>query len=150
MKTDLTVAGYIFCDNKLLLIKHKKLGLWLPVGGHIEKDETPDESLIREAKEEVGLDIHLLKSFTIHHSAQELEQLAIPFYTNLHNVGNHNHYCSFYLCESLHPHYNINKDEVLAASWFSRENLDLRGPILEGELHILAFKRYGEMKHAMD
>lgn len=150
MKTDLTVAGYIFCDHKLLLIKHKKLGLWLPVGGHIEKDETPDQALIREAREKVGLDIHLLKNFNIHHGSQELEQLAIPFYTNLHNIGNHNHYCLFYLCESPHPHDFINKDEILAASWFSQGDFALKPYLFEGDLSLFAFKKYEEMKHAMD
>ena len=43
MKTDLTVAGYILNNNKTLLIYHKKIGLWLPVGGHIEENETPVE-----------------------------------------------------------------------------------------------------------
>ncbi|MCR4280214.1 MAG: hypothetical protein NUV82_02175 [Candidatus Komeilibacteria bacterium] len=41
MKTDLVVAGYIFHQNKVLLVHHTKLGLWLPVGGHIDANETP-------------------------------------------------------------------------------------------------------------
>jgi uncharacterized cupin superfamily protein len=31
MKTDLVVAGYIIHQNKVLLIHHRKLDLWLPV-----------------------------------------------------------------------------------------------------------------------
>ena len=59
MKTDLVVAGYIFSKDKVLLIHHKKLDLWLPVGGHIEKNETPDEALLREIKEEIGIDVRI-------------------------------------------------------------------------------------------
>lgn len=35
-------------------------GKWIGVGGHFEKDESPDECLLREVKEETGL---TLKSF---------------------------------------------------------------------------------------
>ena len=54
MKTDLVVGGYIFHNNKLLLIHHNKLDLWLPVGGHIDPNEIPDDAIKREAQEEVG------------------------------------------------------------------------------------------------
>ena len=52
-KIDLTVGGYIFNNNKVLLILHNKLNLWLPLGGHIDANETPDFALQREVKEEV-------------------------------------------------------------------------------------------------
>ena len=59
MRLDFVVAGYIFHKKKVLLIHHRKLDLWLPVGGHIEKDETPDDALRREIKEETNLDIEI-------------------------------------------------------------------------------------------
>lgn len=59
MKTDLVVAGYIFDKNKVLLIHHKKSDLWLPVWGQIEINETPDDGLIREIKEEVGIEVEI-------------------------------------------------------------------------------------------
>ena len=33
---------------------------WLPLGGHIELDEDPEQAALREAKEESGLDVELL------------------------------------------------------------------------------------------
>lgn len=39
----------------VLLIEHKRLGLWLPVGGEIEGSETPLEAAAREVREETGL-----------------------------------------------------------------------------------------------
>ena len=51
-KIDLVVTGYIFDENgRQLLIHHNKLNMWLPPGGHIEANETPDEALVREIKE---------------------------------------------------------------------------------------------------
>lgn len=47
--------------QKILLLFHKKLKRWLQPGGHIEKFENPIEALIREVKEETGIDIDFLK-----------------------------------------------------------------------------------------
>ncbi len=39
----------------VLLIRHKRLGTWLPVGGEVEPGETPLEAAHRELLEETGL-----------------------------------------------------------------------------------------------
>ena len=59
-KIDFTVAIFIVYDAKILLIHHRKLDKWLPLGGHIELDEDPEQAALREAKEESGLDVELL------------------------------------------------------------------------------------------
>src|SRR3989344_4844314 len=101
MKTDLTVAGCVIHNGKALLIKHKKLGLWLFPGGHIEKDETPDDAVLREIREEVSVSVRLVqKEHALAHG--EIKALATPFYVNLHSVGDHNHVGFYYLCAILH------------------------------------------------
>jgi 8-oxo-dGTP diphosphatase len=47
----------IFARNagRILLIKHKRLGTWLPAGGEIDPGETPLEAAKRELTEETGL-----------------------------------------------------------------------------------------------
>lgn len=50
-----SVAIFARYGGKILLIKHKRLGTWLPVGGEIEPGETPLEAARRELFEETGL-----------------------------------------------------------------------------------------------
>lgn len=39
-------------NEKILLVDHKKAELWLPSGGHVEIDEDPTDTVIRECMEE--------------------------------------------------------------------------------------------------
>jgi 8-oxo-dGTP pyrophosphatase MutT (NUDIX family) len=41
---------------------NKKLNMWLQPGGHIENDELPHETAIRECKEETGIDVKIVNS----------------------------------------------------------------------------------------
>jgi 8-oxo-dGTP pyrophosphatase MutT (NUDIX family) len=59
-KIDFTVAIFVVHDRKVLLIHHRKLDKWLPLGGHIELDEDPEHAALRETREESGLEVELL------------------------------------------------------------------------------------------
>lgn len=50
-----SVAVYARHRGRVLLIKHKRLGTWLPVGGEMEPGETPLDAAARELREETGL-----------------------------------------------------------------------------------------------
>jgi 8-oxo-dGTP pyrophosphatase MutT (NUDIX family) len=41
-KIDFTVAIFVVHQGKVLVIHHRKLDKWLPLGGHIELDEDPE------------------------------------------------------------------------------------------------------------
>ena len=43
-----TVAVFVVWEGKVLLHLHRKLGMWLPSGGHVERDEIPDNAAVRE------------------------------------------------------------------------------------------------------
>jgi 8-oxo-dGTP diphosphatase len=51
-----SVAVFARHDGRCLLVHHKRLGTWLPVGGEIEAGETPLEAARRELFEETGLE----------------------------------------------------------------------------------------------
>ncbi|MEF8886244.1 MAG: NUDIX hydrolase [Haloarculaceae archaeon] len=51
---------YVVNDGATALHRHDKLGMWLPPGGHIDRDETPHGAARREVREELGLDIDLV------------------------------------------------------------------------------------------
>ncbi len=123
MKTDLVVAGYIFHDNKVLLIHHKKLKLWLPVGGHIDENETPDDALLREIKEETGLDVEIINQSNLGIAGNTIRNLALPFHVNVHSVGDHNHCCFFYVCKTKNSQMIKLNKEINNYKWFSREDL---------------------------
>ncbi|MDB4977879.1 MAG: (di)nucleoside polyphosphate hydrolase [Candidatus Peribacteria bacterium] len=45
--------------KRVLLLWHKRLGRWMPPGGHVDANELPEDAARRECKEETGLDIEL-------------------------------------------------------------------------------------------
>jgi len=62
MDRHFTVSIFIVHKDKVLLHSHKKAKKILPLGGHIEVNELPEEACIREAHEESGLEICLYNS----------------------------------------------------------------------------------------
>lgn len=51
---------YVVNDGATLLHEHEKLGMWLPPGGHVDRDELPHETAERETYEETGLEVDLV------------------------------------------------------------------------------------------
>jgi len=55
-----TVAVFVVHGGRVLLHWHRKLEMWLPPGGHIERDELPDDASVREVFEETGVRVELV------------------------------------------------------------------------------------------
>jgi len=67
MKSNLTTLCYIEKDKAYLMLhrtkKEKDINKdkWIGIGGHFEQNESPEECLLREVREETGLTLHSWK-----------------------------------------------------------------------------------------
>lgn len=64
----ITASVFISFDNKVLLVKRSDSetfapGHWELPGGHVNFGETTTDALVREAKEETGLDVKVKNAF---------------------------------------------------------------------------------------
>ena len=55
MRRAFSVAVYARRGDQVLIIEHRRLATWLPIGGELEAGETPLEAAQRELREETGL-----------------------------------------------------------------------------------------------
>jgi 8-oxo-dGTP pyrophosphatase MutT (NUDIX family) len=53
--THVTASGIVVGRRGTVLHRHKRLGIWMQPGGHIDPGEEPEEAALREATEELGL-----------------------------------------------------------------------------------------------
>jgi 8-oxo-dGTP pyrophosphatase MutT (NUDIX family) len=57
----IAVAGVVVRDGKLLLVQDTH-GFWAGVGGWIEEGESPDEAIVREFREELGVEAEVVRT----------------------------------------------------------------------------------------
>ena len=57
-----TASAVVIANNHILLVHHRRIGSWLPPGGHIEPDELPHQCAERETLEETGVAVCVITS----------------------------------------------------------------------------------------
>jgi len=120
-KIDFTVEVLIVFNKRVLLRKHDKYKKWLGVGGHIELNEDPVQAAIREAKEEVGLDVEIIgnaKEFNI----PDYQELIPPKFLNRHKINETHEHVSLRLSDK-----EVSED----CRWFSKEEIEKSSEIQE-------------------
>ena len=121
---EFTATVYIFHENKVLLHKHKKVGKWLPPGGHVEPNETPPEAAKREVFEETGLEISFIEQEHLKISAYNAKSFERPFLCLLEqipknkNYPEHEHMDMIYLARPVQL-----KEDLIEFQWFGYEEL---------------------------
>lgn len=124
-KIDFTVSIFIVKDQKVLFIFHKQLNRWLPIGGHIELDEDPEEAAIREAKEESGLEVELVGRRPPIQSEKGFIPLLQPEYMDIHLIKEpHWHIGMVYFARVKSGEVKLNVEEHRDIQWLGEKNLE--------------------------
>jgi len=111
---------FVVRNGKVLLTWNKKCNIWVPIGGHIEPNELPCDSVVREAKEESGLDIALVSL-----NKRKTANIAQPVQINLDHVReDHKHINLMYFATVKGGRMMEKSDEGTALKWFSGEELE--------------------------
>lgn len=90
-KICLTASGALVHDHKILLVKHKKLGIWLCPGGHVEADEALHQAAEREFWEETGLKVEAVSALPVLAASPEFTHLPVPYRCSWHWVCHENY-----------------------------------------------------------
>jgi ADP-ribose pyrophosphatase YjhB (NUDIX family) len=120
---DFTVSVFVVYERKVLLVDHKQLGKWLPVGGHIEPGEDPEQAAYREAAEECGLDIELAGAKPPG-EFPGTKLLVAPAYLDVHDIsGEHRHLGMIYFARSRGAEVRLAAEEHNDIRWFTGDEL---------------------------
>lgn len=99
----LTAAGFLVHHGKVLLVRHKKLNIWLAPGGHIEEGELPHEATEREVFEETGVKVQVVNVYETINSTNN-QYLPTPILVNLHWVSKETYETRLKSSDPTKPH----------------------------------------------
>ena len=120
---DFTIVVFIVHKDKVLLIHHKELDKWLPIGGHIELDEDPEQALYREIEEECGLKVTIIGEKPNIKSTNR-KYLITPKYLDIHDINStHKHIAFVYFGKSDSDKVKLADLEHNEIKWFDENEL---------------------------
>jgi 8-oxo-dGTP pyrophosphatase MutT (NUDIX family) len=135
-----TASAFVLNPHReVLLVHHRKLGVWLYPGGHIEFGETPDDAALREVAEETGIHPDLIgeRDETLTDAHAGATALHRPYRVLCEFINDridpHYHLDLIYLCATT-ARRCPERREVASAGFFNREQ--------SADLHMIPnFKR---------
>ncbi|HLT57873.1 MAG: NUDIX hydrolase [Limnochordales bacterium] len=126
---DFAVATFVVHQGRVLLLYHKRLGMWLPPGGHIEPNELPDEAAVREVYEETGVRVELVGERAL--PVDYPRQLVRPQGVQVERIGpGHEHIDLVYFARPVGPVAVRANAEVSHVGWYGPAEL-ARLPLTE-------------------
>jgi 8-oxo-dGTP pyrophosphatase MutT (NUDIX family) len=127
-KIDFTVAVFIVQEDKVLLVHHRKLNKWLPVGGHIELEEDPEMAALREAQEETGFEVELVGDRPPT-TEPGTRALIAPRFLDIHRITEtHEHIGMIYWARPKSGTLTLAAGEHHNIRWASSDELDRLEP----------------------
>ncbi|MBI2020547.1 NUDIX domain-containing protein [Candidatus Daviesbacteria bacterium] len=153
MEKHFTSTVYILCKIKgvvkMLLHKHKKLNIWIGVGGHVESWENPYEAALREAKEETGVKVKILISPTKIKPTYQVTEVPLPFMIKEEKIPQYKRVASHYHIDftyfgTMEEPNQVSMNEEFG--WFSQK--DIAKLLLEDDVRVVVlagFKNYARL-----
>lgn len=130
------VSYFVLYDEAkdvIMLIDHVKAGLWLPTGGHVDVNENPMDTVIREAREE----LQVKATFSHIFGDQPLFITA----TQTRGYGEHTDVSLWYVIEADSAiTLEFDRREINGYKWISLEDV-LKTPLQELDPHMHRFSR---------
>ncbi len=145
---DYAVETFIVYKDKVLLRKHDKYKMWMSIGGHIELEEDPNEAAVREAKEEVNLDIKLADDLLPPIAPTETyRDLIPPKFLNRNKISpNHDHVTLVYFATTESDQIRQNDTEVSDdIHWYTKEELDSPNCEVQSDVKFYALQALKEL-----
>lgn len=129
-KIDYAVAVFVVRHERVLLVHHRQLDMWLPVGGHVELDEDPEQAALREVREESGLEVELIGERPPV-SFPGTRALIAPRFMDIHQISQtHQHIGLMYLARVVRGDIRCATAEHHAIRWCSAKELESLTPPL--------------------
>lgn len=127
-----TATTYVVQAGATVLHRHPGLDMWLPPGGHVDRDELPHETALRETREETGLDVELVAERDDIES-ETVEPLPKPRHVQLADVNvfdeavGHQHVDLVYYARADGRTLDPGPGEAAPEDWewFTRDQLDV-------------------------
>lgn len=107
-------------EDRVLLVHHNKVGLWLYPGGHIDPNEDPAQAAVREVAEETGIQATVLGEPAFTHPAvasHAAPWAVIEMDVTDSKIGAHRHIDFVYVCRASGGDLAAQLEEVANARW---------------------------------
>ncbi len=129
-RIDFTVAIFVVRQGKVLIIHHRQLNKWLPLGGHIELDEDPEFAALREAREESGLEVELMGERPPT-TGPGTRALIAPRFLDIHRITEtHEHIGLIYWARPKSGAIQLAPAEHHEIRWCSPDELETLNPAM--------------------
>ncbi|HEY5910388.1 MAG TPA: NUDIX domain-containing protein [Verrucomicrobiae bacterium] len=149
-KIDFAVAIFVVHAHRVLLVHHRALNHWLPVGGHIELDEDPETAALREVKEESGLEVELLGERPPT-TGPGTRALLAPRFLDLHRITDtHQHIGMIYWARPTNGTLTLAAAEHHDIRWCLSEELDALRPAMSDAVKWYCRRALAEIGGAPD